>query len=97
MTYQYDSHRAGGWGDPNNDFQTDSGRFKDEAGVYPNPHYIKRNYSLYPLSNPNTLPPWGNAPDSLPRQVTGGRTKANDSGLVADRSSHSRPTLNLSM
>ena len=74
----------------------DSGGFRDQVKVYPNPHYIGRNYSLYPFSNPNNFPPWGNAPDSLPRQVTGGRTKANDGGLVVDRSSHSRPTLNLS-
>lgn len=56
--------------------------------MYPNPHLMRRNYSLYPFSNPDTLPPWGNAPDSPPRQATlainGSMTKKNVDGLIAN-------------
>ena len=49
---------------------------------------MRRNYSLYPFSNPDTLPPWGNAPDSPPRQATlainGSMTKKNVDGLIAN-------------
>ena len=81
-------HGVGGWGDANNDFQINTGGFKDQLRVYPSPHYIRRNYSLYPFSNPDTLPPWGNAPDSPPRQTTlainGTMVKSNVDGLVAN-------------
>ena len=66
----------------------DSGGFRDQLRVYPDPHYIKRNYSLYPFSDPDTLPPWGNAPDSHPRQSTlainGSRVKSNVDDSVAN-------------
>ena len=30
--------------------------------AYPNPHHIRRNYSVLPLTNPNLSPPFGRDP-----------------------------------
>lgn len=78
----------GGWGDPDNDFQIFNGGFKDEIRVYPNPHHIRRNFSVMPFSNPDTLPPFGADPLAPPRQTTlminGSMTQANVAGLIAN-------------
>jgi len=60
------SNGVGGWGDPNNDFQIYDGGFKDVVRVYPSPHHIRRNYSLFPMSNPRLIPPWGFDPLAPP-------------------------------
>jgi len=60
---------VGGWGKAEDDFQVYNGGFKDWVRVYPSPHHIRRNFSVYPFSNPALLPPWGNAPDGPPRNV----------------------------
>jgi len=43
---------VGGWGDPKNDYQINTGGFKDLIVAYPTPHRIRRNYTLYPFRNP---------------------------------------------
>ena len=42
----------GRWGDPANDYQINSGGFANQIRVYPEPHHIRRNYSLFPFTNP---------------------------------------------
>jgi hypothetical protein len=42
---------VGGWGDPKNDYQINTGGFKDVIRAYPSPHHIRRNYTLYPFRN----------------------------------------------
>lgn len=41
----------GRWGDPMNDYQINTGGFKDQIRAYPFPHHIRRNYSLFPFTN----------------------------------------------
>ena len=60
------SSGVGGWGDPENDFQITTGGLKDMVLTYPNRHRIRRNFTLYPLANPNFPPPWGNDPSAPP-------------------------------
>ena len=48
------SHGVSGWGDPENDFQIYTGGFKDVIRAYPNPHHIRRNFTLFPFQ----MPPW---------------------------------------
>ena len=36
--------------------------------AYPNPHHIRRNFTLFPLTNPDALPPFGNDPSAPPPQ-----------------------------
>jgi len=64
------SNGVGGWGDPKNDFQIYNGGFKDVVRVYPNPHHVRRNFSLFPFTNPLAPPPWGDAPDGPPANLT---------------------------
>ena len=52
------SHGVGGWGDPENDFQIYTGGFKDVIRAYPNPHHIRRNFTLFPFQ----MPPFPGAP-----------------------------------
>ena len=47
------SHGVGGWGDPENDFQIYTGGFKDVIRAYPNPHHIRRNFTLFPFQMPH--------------------------------------------
>jgi len=61
---------VGGWGDPKDDFQIYNGGFKDVVRVYPNPHHVRRNFSLFPFTNPLAPPPWGDAPDGPPANLT---------------------------
>jgi tyrosinase len=63
------SSGVGGWGDPDNDFQIKDGGFKDMVLAYPSPHHIRRNFSLFPFTNPSLIPPWGNDPAAPPRPV----------------------------
>ena len=42
----------GRWGDPANDFQINSGGFKDQMRSYPSPHHIRRNLTLFPFRDP---------------------------------------------
>jgi hypothetical protein len=63
------SSGVGGWGDPNNDYQIYTGGFKDEIRAYPSPHHIRRNFSLYPFSNPDLLPPFAGDPAAPPSPV----------------------------
>jgi tyrosinase len=60
------SSGVGGWGDPANDFQITTGGFKDMLVAYPSPHHIRRNFSLYPFQNPNTLNPFTDPSVPLP-------------------------------
>jgi tyrosinase len=48
----------GGWGDPVNDHQITTGGFKDAIRAYPNPHHIRRNFSLFPFQNPDLHNPF---------------------------------------
>jgi len=41
----------GRWGDPGNDFQINTGGFKDQIRLYPSPHHIRRNFSVFPFTN----------------------------------------------
>jgi len=41
----------GRWGDPANDYQINSGGFAKQIRVYPEPHHIRRNHSLFPFTN----------------------------------------------
>jgi len=63
------SSGIGGWGDPNNDYQIFTGGFKDEIRAYPNPHHIRRNFSLFPFSNPDLQPPFAGDPLAPPTPV----------------------------
>jgi len=47
---------VGTWGDPANDYQISNGGFKNLTLAYPSPHHIRRNFSLFPFTNPD-LPP----------------------------------------
>jgi len=82
------SSGVGGWGHPDTDFQITSGGFKDQVRAYPIPHYIRRNFSLYPFSNPAVLPPFGNDPNAPPSPTTvainGSMTKQNVDSLIAN-------------
>ena len=49
---------VGGWGDPANDYQIHTGGFKDVVRAYPNPHHIRRNFSVMPFTNPNVVLPF---------------------------------------
>jgi tyrosinase len=60
------SYGVGGWGDPANDYQIFTGGFKDAIRVYPNPHHIRRNFSLYPFQNPNLGRLFPNDPTAPP-------------------------------
>ena len=40
----------GGWGDPNKDFSVTDGAFSDFMVAYPNPHILRRNFSIQPWS-----------------------------------------------
>lgn len=60
------SSGVGGWGDPENDFQISTGGFKDFVVSYPNPHHIRRNFSILPLTNPALIPPFGRDPLAPP-------------------------------
>ena len=60
------SSGVGGWGDPKNDYQIYTGGFKDQIRVYPNPHHIRRNFSLFPFSNPDLLLPFAGDPAAPP-------------------------------
>ena len=76
-------------GDPNNDFQINSGGFKDEARVCPNPHRIRRNYSLYlPALQLRHFPSLGRRSRGPPRPPTlainGSTVKSDLNGLVAN-------------
>jgi tyrosinase len=62
-------HGVGGWGKVEDDYQVLDGGFKDWIRVYPSPHHIRRNFSIFPFTNTALLPPWGNTPDSPPRPV----------------------------
>jgi tyrosinase len=64
------SYGVGGWGDPDNDYQIKDGGFKDMVVTYPSPHHIRRNFSLFPFTNPNLNPPWGNDPLGPPPQTS---------------------------
>jgi tyrosinase len=63
------SSGLGGWGDPNNDYQIYTGGFKDEIRAYPSPHHVRRNFSLYPFSNPDLHPPFAGDPAAPPAPV----------------------------
>jgi hypothetical protein len=82
------SNGVGGWGDPKNDYQISTGGFKDEIRVYPTPHHIRRNFSVYPFTNPDVSPPFGADPNAPPRpvglQINTTMTKQNVDGIVAN-------------
>lgn len=59
----------GGWGDPANDYQISTGGFKDLIVAYPNPHHIRRNFSLFALSDDTSPPPFGLDPAAPPPPV----------------------------
>ncbi|KAL5492742.1 hypothetical protein ACEPAI_4189 [Sanghuangporus weigelae] len=40
----------GGWGDPSKDFSVTDGAFSDFMVAYPNPHILRRNFSVQPWS-----------------------------------------------
>jgi len=63
------SSGIGGWGDPNNDYQIHTGGFKDDIRAYPNPHHVRRNFSVFPFSNPELLPPFAGDPAAPPSPV----------------------------
>ena len=79
---------VGGWGDPENDYQINTGGFKDTIRVYPNPHHIRRNFSVFPFTNPDVTPPFGADPNAPPRPVglmiNTTMTKENVDGMVAN-------------
>jgi len=79
---------VGGWGDPNNDFQIHDGGFKDMVVAYPNPHHIRRNFSLYPFSNPDVKPPFAGDPNGpappVGFMINTTMTKQNVDGLIAN-------------
>jgi len=83
------SHGVGGWGDPNNDYQIYTGGFKDVVRTYPNPHHIRRNFSILPFTNPDgaAISPFALAPDAPPPQpdylANTGMTKANVDFIVS--------------
>ena len=60
------SSGVGGWGDPTNDYQISTGGLKDMVVAYPSPHRIRRNFTLYPLTNPTIHPPFGDDPMAPP-------------------------------
>jgi len=64
------SSGLGTWGEAKDDFEIQDGGFKDVVRVYPSPHHIRRNYSLFPLSNPDLIPPFGPDPAAPPRNVS---------------------------
>lgn len=79
---------VGGWGDPENDYQINTGGFKDQIRVYPSPHHIRRNFSLFPFTNPDVKPPFGNDPNAPPApvglMVNTTMTKENVDSMVAN-------------
>ena len=46
----------GSWGDPNNDYQINTGGFKDIQNSYPVPHNVRRNYTLQPFLGGGNFP-----------------------------------------
>jgi len=82
------SHGVGGWGDPNNDFQITTGGFKDAIRAYPNPHHIRRNFSVLPFTNPNTASPFAADPTAPPPptnlMINTTMTKANVDYIVSN-------------
>jgi tyrosinase len=60
---------VGGWGDPKNDYQIYTGGFKDAIRAYPNPHHIRRNFTLFPFNNPDITPPFAGDPAAPPLPV----------------------------
>ena len=60
------SSGVGGWGDPANDYQITTGGFKDMVVAYPNPHRIRRNFTLYPFADLGFPAPWGDDPLAPP-------------------------------
>jgi len=63
------SSGVGGWGDPTNDYQIYTGGFRDQIRAYPNPHHIRRNYSLFPFTNPDITSPFAGDPAAPPLPV----------------------------
>ena len=70
MFFDPSPNGVGTWGDPNNDFQIYDGGFNNSLRMYPSPHHIRRNFSLFPFTNPNAPAPWGNATDAPPPDLT---------------------------
>ena len=56
----------GGWGDPTNDYQITTGGFKDVIRAYPNPHHIRRNFTLLPFRDPAAGLPFVGDPSAPP-------------------------------
>ena len=57
---------VGGWGDPANDYQINTGGFKDVIRAYPNPHRIRRNFTVQPFNSPDAVSPFPNDPAAPP-------------------------------
>lgn len=80
------SSGLGGWGDPNNDYQISTGGFKDVIRAYPNPHHIRRNFTLNPSGNPAFISPFAGDPTAPPfppgLQINATMTKQNVDLLV---------------
>ena len=58
------SSGVGGWGDPANDYRISTGGFKDMVLAYPNPHHIRRNFTLFPYLDLGFPPLWGDDPST---------------------------------
>ena len=56
--FNLSSSGIGGWGDPADDYQIHTGGFKDVVRAYPNPHHIRRNFSVMPFTNPDFVFPF---------------------------------------
>lgn len=53
----------GGWGDSTKDFSVTDGAFSDFMNAYPNPHILRRNFSLQPWADLGDLSGFNPYPD----------------------------------
>ena len=54
----------GGWGDPTKDFSVTDGAFSDFVLAYPNPHILRRNFSIQPWSYVGDLDGFNTYPET---------------------------------